>query len=65
MSLPAEIKILSTEEYLLWEASQPAKHEYVAGEVFAMGGASRRHVMLSGNLLAALDNALSGSSCRV
>ena len=65
MSLPAETLILSTEEYLRWEASQPEKHEYIAGEVFAMGGASRRHVTISGNLFAALDDALSGSSCRV
>ena len=65
MSLPAETLILSTEEYLRWEASQPEKPEYISGEVFAMGGASRRHATISGNLFAALDDALSGSSCRV
>lgn len=40
------------------------KHEYVAGEVFAIGGASRRHVTLSGNLFAALDDTLTGTPCR-
>ena len=28
------------EGYLAWEAAQPLKHEFVAGEVFAMAGAS-------------------------
>ena len=28
---------LDRESYLRWEAGQPEKHEYLAGEVFAMG----------------------------
>lgn len=64
MVLPAEVASLSPEEYLNWEITQTEKHEYVAGEVFAMGGASRRHVTISGNLFAALDNALAGTPCR-
>ncbi len=65
MALSAEVQPLGTEEYLLWESLQPKKHEYVAGDIFAMGGASRRHVTLSGNLFAGLDEALSGTPCRV
>ena len=64
MVLPAGVPVISSEEYLLWESSQMEKHEYVAGEVFAMGGASRRHVTISGNLFAALDEALTGTPCR-
>lgn len=44
---------------------QPEKHEYVGGEVFAMGSASRRQVTISGNLFAALDEALLGTPWRV
>jgi Uma2 family endonuclease len=64
MALPAEAAVFSPEEYLRWETAQMEKHEYVAGEVFAMGGATRRHVTITGNLFAALDEALSGSPCR-
>jgi Uma2 family endonuclease len=64
MALPAEVPTLDPDEYLRWEAAQMEKHEYVAGEVFAMGGASRRHVTISGNLFAALDEALTGTPCR-
>lgn len=34
------------------------------GETFAMGGASRRHATITGNLFAALDAALEGTPCR-
>ena len=36
MAVPAEIPFKSPEDYLDWERSQMEKHEYVAGEVFAM-----------------------------
>jgi Uma2 family endonuclease len=65
MALSAEVQRLGAEEYLRWESRQPEKHEYVAGDVFAMGGASRRHVTLTGNLFAGLDEALTGTPCRV
>jgi len=64
MALPAEGPSLSPEEFLKWEASQIEKHEYVAGEVFAIGGASRRHVTVSGNVFAALNEAVTGTPCR-
>ena len=38
------------ETYLAWEERQEEKHEFVAGEVFAMAGARREHVVVSGNL---------------
>jgi hypothetical protein len=34
---------MSLEEFLAWESTQPAKHEFVDGDVFAMAGASRAH----------------------
>ncbi|HNF65572.1 MAG TPA: Uma2 family endonuclease, partial [Plasticicumulans sp.] len=37
MSVPA-IR-LSLDAFLDWEATQPERHEYVRGEVFAMTGA--------------------------
>jgi len=56
---------LSGEEYLVWEAEQESKHEYLAGEIFAMVDASDRHVTVAGNLFAAIRNHLRGGPCRV
>jgi Uma2 family endonuclease len=64
MGEPARKDPFTSAEYLGWEAEQPAKHEFVAGEVFAMGGASRRHVTVSGNLFAELSRSLGSHPCR-
>lgn len=39
----AEARTISVEEYLAGEAVATVRHEYVAGEVFAMAGASDEH----------------------
>ncbi|MBX9570220.1 MAG: Uma2 family endonuclease [Candidatus Obscuribacterales bacterium] len=62
MSTP-EISYLSVEEYLLWEKNQSTRHEYVDGQIFAMGGATRRHRLLVGNIYNSLRALLRGSSC--
>lgn len=45
---------MSMDDYLLWEETQSDKHEFVAGEVFAMVGARREHVTVAGNIFALL-----------
>ena len=52
------------EAYLAWEERQVEKHEYIAGEVFAMVGARREHVVVSGNLYAAFKQRLRGGPCQ-
>ena len=64
MALPHPVPRFTADDYLRWEAEQPEKHEYVRGEAFAMGGASRRHVTISLNVASALDDALDGTPCR-
>lgn len=54
----------SAEEFLAWEETQTEKHEFVAGEVFAMTGARQDHVIVSGNIFAALKQRLRGTPCR-
>src|SRR5690606_4032964 len=43
---------LTATEYLNREQQSPVKHEFVDGEVYAMSGATRRHNLIAGNLLA-------------
>ena len=64
MGLPQEKIKLGAQEYLDWEAEQLDKHEYVAGEVFAMGGTRQGHVIVALNLGSALREHLRGTPCR-
>lgn len=56
---------LSPEDYLEGEKQSEFRHEYVAGYVYAMTGASEAHNLIAGNLHAALHAHLRGGSCRV
>jgi Uma2 family endonuclease len=58
MAEPATPIRMSASEYLAWEREQPEKHEFHAGEVFAMAGGSPRHNLLSGRMLVQLSAAL-------
>ena len=55
---------VSEEEYLALEAQSPVKHEYVAGGIYAMTGASLRHNLIAGNIYSLLRAHLRGSPCR-
>lgn len=62
MALPAAH--ITPEEYLeLERAATDAKHEYFAGEIFAMAGGSVRHARIISNAHHALRNALAGKPC--
>lgn len=64
MGHPAAAGLTAT-EYLAWENTQPDKHEFLRGEVFAMVGATRKHVAVAMNVAFALRQALDGTPCRV
>jgi len=51
------------EEYLEIERISPIKHEYIQGQIIAMAGASKAHVIITGNISALLVNHLRGSGC--
>ncbi len=54
---------IAPEEYLEQERKAEFKSEYFDGEVFAMSGASRRHVVITKNVTVALDRRLGGRPC--
>jgi Uma2 family endonuclease len=56
-------RLLTPEEYLAIERDVPGKHEYYRGEMFAMGGASREHNLITGNVAAALHALLAKRPC--
>jgi Uma2 family endonuclease len=64
MSNGASTHRLTAEEFLAWDAGQSLRHEFVAGEVFAMAGAGDAHVTVAGNLYLTLRQHLAGTPCR-
>lgn len=65
MSNLAEQSRFDADQYLAWEARQTEKHEFIGGAVFAMVGARREHVVVAGNLFAALKQRLQDAPCQV
>ncbi len=65
MGNAAESVQLTAAEYIAWEAEQPTRHEFVAGEIFAMTGVEDRHNVVAQNLLIALRAHLDGTPCKV
>src|SRR2546422_1674643 len=56
---------LTPEEYLALERKAEYKSEYLAGEMFAMSGASPRHVLIVTNVVAELRGQLKQRPCTV
>lgn len=53
------------ESYLAFERARDTKHEYFEGEVYAMAGATRKHIKISGNAFAALHAQLRTRPCEI
>ncbi len=64
MSALAMPSRLSVEDYLAGEEVSEVRHEYMAGEVYAMTGASRVHGLIALNLGAFLRPLLRGGDCQ-
>lgn len=66
MATPANRQpLLSLDEYLDFEARSTTRHEFVAGQIHALAGASRRHNRITLNIASRLTGAARGTSCRV
>lgn len=56
---------ISPEDYLEGERVSPIKHEYRRGQVYAMVGAKKPHIIIAGNLLTLFNNHLDDTPCLV
>jgi len=65
MAIPQTEKPFDAAAYLAWEEVQAERHEYVAGEIFAMVGVRQSHNVATLNLASTLRQALKGTPCRV
>jgi Uma2 family endonuclease len=65
MSRQTEKSYVTPEEYLAFERAAEYKNEYFDGEIYAMTGASRKHNLISGNMVGLLWQQLRGKPCEV
>lgn len=56
---------LTEAEYLAKERKAEFKSEFYRGEMFAMSGASREHILIAGNMVGELRNQFKGRCCEV
>jgi Uma2 family endonuclease len=54
---------MTAAEFLAWDETQTVKHEFLAGDIIAMVGATKAHILVTGNVLMALRQHLRGSPC--
>lgn len=55
---------LRIKDYLEGEEHSGVRHEYIAGQVYAMAGGTRRHNQISGNIYTSLSRGLDGNPCQ-
>lgn len=65
MSIPAHDLCLTVDEYLKLEETATERHEYVAGRVFAMVGATQAHNVIVANFCRHLYDPVKKVGCRV
>ena len=63
MPLKKEYPFITEEEYLKGELDSDIKHEYINGKIYAMGGVSKNHSLLTSALTGEFRNHLKGKPC--
>ena len=56
---------MSVVDYLAFEEGSPVRHEYVAGAIYALAGATEPHNRIAGNIFGHLWAAARKGACRV
>ena len=65
MSSRRLLEHLSVEDYLEGEKASQVRHEYIAGQVYAMAGASRKHNSIALNLASRIRSRIMRGHCQV
>ena len=65
MTTKQALKFVTPDEYLVGERDGQTRHEFVAGQVFAMTGGSVYHNRVTGNIFALLREKLSPRPCDI
>ncbi len=65
MSLVERVPYIDPDAYLAAEQSSDIRHEYVAGQLFAMAGAGEAHNRIAGNVFFHLRTTARGTPCGV
>jgi len=63
MNAALKFQRISVEDYLAGELETDIKHEYLAGEVYAMAGGTNAHGQIATNIAGALVGRLRGKPC--
>ena len=63
MALAIAHNRITREDYLQGELASEIRHEYVAGNVYAMSGGTLNHQRIAGNFIRLAGNQLAGKSC--
>ncbi len=63
MALVIADKRISQEDYLQGELVSEIRHEYVAGQVYAMSGGTLNHQRIAGNFFYLIKTLLAGKPC--
>ncbi len=56
---------LTLDEFVAWELAQEARHEWLAGDIFAFAGGTIEHAAIAGNLFVVVADHVRGTPCRV
>ncbi|MHB9102072.1 MAG: Uma2 family endonuclease [Sulfuricella sp.] len=64
MNLAVPERPIPIPEYLEGELRSDIRHEYVAGQVYAMAGAGEKHNLIALNIASRLRSAVRGTPCR-
>jgi Uma2 family endonuclease len=65
MTEPDVRRSMTVDEYFQFEESSPLKHEYVAGDVYAMAGVTVRHNTIARNVIGRLLAVAGDGPCQV
>ena len=60
----ASLTMITEVEYLEGERLSDIRHEYLAGQVYAMAGTSKVHNLIAGNLYSIIRSHITGKLCQ-